>query len=79
MPTEAKEATVAEINAAFAKAARSGPLKGIIKYSDEPIVSTDIQRDPHSCIFDSELTMPITTEMAGEWRWLPQPSSPSSP
>jgi glyceraldehyde 3-phosphate dehydrogenase len=51
------EATVAEINAAFAKAARSGPLKGIIRYSEEPIVSTDIQRDPHSCIFDSELTM----------------------
>ena len=51
------EATVAEINAAFAKAARSGPLKGIIRYSEEPIVSTDIQRDPHSCVFDSELTM----------------------
>ena len=52
-----REATVDEINAAFAKAAKSGPLKGIIRYTDDPIVSTDIERDPHSCIFDSELTM----------------------
>ncbi len=51
------EATVGEINAAFAKAARSGPLKGIIRYTDDPIVSSDIEHDPHSCIFDSELTM----------------------
>jgi glyceraldehyde 3-phosphate dehydrogenase len=51
------EATVAEINAAFLKASKSGPLKGILKYTTEPIVSSDIQRDPHSCIFDSELTM----------------------
>jgi glyceraldehyde 3-phosphate dehydrogenase len=51
------EATVAEINAAFAKAARSGPLKGILKYTEDHIVSSDIQGDPHSCIFDSDLTM----------------------
>jgi glyceraldehyde 3-phosphate dehydrogenase len=55
--TLATEASVKEINAAFAKAAKSGPLKGIIRYTEDPIVSTDIQRDPHSCIFDSELTM----------------------
>jgi glyceraldehyde 3-phosphate dehydrogenase len=53
----AKEASVDDINKAFAKAARSGPLKGIIRYATDPLVSTDIQRDPHSCIFDSELTM----------------------
>ncbi len=52
-----EEASVADINAAFAKAAKAGPLKGIIRYAEEPIVSTDIQGDPHSCIFDSELTM----------------------
>ena len=52
-----KEASVAEINAAFAKAARTGPLKGIVRYTEDPIVSSDIQGDPHSCIFDSELTM----------------------
>ncbi len=51
------EASVADINAAFAKAAKSGPLKGILKYTDEPIVSHDITTDPHSCIFDSGLTM----------------------
>jgi glyceraldehyde 3-phosphate dehydrogenase len=52
-----REATVEEINAAFAKAAKSGPLKGIIRYTEDPIVSTDIEGDPHSCIFDAGLTM----------------------
>ena len=56
-----KPATPEEINAAFAKAARSGPLKGIIRYCEDPIVSSDIQKDPHSCIFDSELTMSMGT------------------
>ena len=50
-------ASVAEINAAFKAAATRGPLKGIIRYSDEPLVSSDITTDPHSCIFDSGLTM----------------------
>jgi glyceraldehyde 3-phosphate dehydrogenase len=49
--------TVDEINAAFAKAARTGPLKGIIRYTEDPIVSSDIVTDPHSCIFDAGLTM----------------------
>jgi glyceraldehyde 3-phosphate dehydrogenase len=51
------EASVADINKAFAKAARSGPLKGIVRYTEDPIVSSDIVTDPHSCIFDSKLTM----------------------
>jgi len=50
-------ATVAQINSAFKKAAASGPLKGILRYCDEPIVSSDIVTDPHSSIFDSGLTM----------------------
>ncbi len=50
------EATVAEINAAFKKAASSGPLKGILRYTEDPIVSSDIQGDPHSSIFDAGLT-----------------------
>jgi glyceraldehyde 3-phosphate dehydrogenase len=50
-------ASVAEINAAYEEAASSGPLKGIIEYSDAPLVSTDIVGNPHSCIFDSKLTM----------------------
>lgn len=49
-------ATVEEINAAFKKAA-DGPLKGVLEYTDAPIVSSDIVTNPHSCIFDSELTM----------------------
>jgi glyceraldehyde 3-phosphate dehydrogenase len=50
-------ASVAEINAAYQEAAATGPLKGILEYSDAPLVSTDIVGNPHSCIFDSQLTM----------------------
>jgi glyceraldehyde 3-phosphate dehydrogenase len=50
------EASVKEINAAFKKAASSGPLKGILRYTEDPIVSSDIQGDPHSSIFDAGLT-----------------------
>ncbi|MGD9702486.1 MAG: type I glyceraldehyde-3-phosphate dehydrogenase [Acidimicrobiia bacterium] len=49
-------ATVDQINAAFKKAAR-GPMKGVIRYCEDPIVSSDINGDPASCIFDSGLTM----------------------
>ena len=52
-----KAATVDQINAAFKKAAASGPLKGILRYTEDPIVSSDIVTDPHSSIFDSGLTM----------------------
>jgi len=45
-----------EVNAAF-KAAAAGPLRGVLEYTDEPIVSSDIVTNPHSCVFDSELTM----------------------
>ena len=50
------EATVQQINAAFKKAAASGPLKGVVRYTEDPIVSSDIQKDPHSAIFDAGLT-----------------------
>lgn len=53
------EATVEQINAAYKAAASKGPLKGVLRYTDEPIVSSDIVTDPHSCIFDSELTMSL--------------------
>ena len=39
------------------KAAAEGPMKGILEYTEEPIVSTDIIGNPHSSIFDSKLTM----------------------
>lgn len=51
-----KPASVEEINAAF-KSAAAGPLKGILEYTDAPIVSSDIVTNAHSCIFDSDLTM----------------------
>jgi glyceraldehyde 3-phosphate dehydrogenase len=46
-----------EVNAAFRAAAEAGPLAGILRYADEPLVSSDIVRSPYSCVFDSELTM----------------------
>ncbi|MGH9242996.1 MAG: type I glyceraldehyde-3-phosphate dehydrogenase [Acidimicrobiales bacterium] len=52
-----REATVDEINGAFQAAAGSGRLAGIVDYSDEELVSTDIIRNPASCVFDSKLTM----------------------
>jgi glyceraldehyde 3-phosphate dehydrogenase len=51
-------ATADEINAAFAKAA-DGKLKGILRYTEDPIVSSDIVTDPHSCVFDAGLTMSL--------------------
>jgi glyceraldehyde 3-phosphate dehydrogenase len=53
--TLAKTATADEINAAY-KAAADGPLKGILRYSTDPIVSSDIVNDPASCIYDAPLT-----------------------
>jgi glyceraldehyde 3-phosphate dehydrogenase len=52
----AREVTVDEVNAAYAAAA-AGPLAGIMQYSEDPLVSTDIVHNPHSCIVDSQLTM----------------------
>jgi glyceraldehyde 3-phosphate dehydrogenase len=46
-----------DVNAAFAAAASAPPLEGILAYSEEPLVSTDILRSPYSCVFDSQLTM----------------------
>ena len=56
-----KPGTVDEINAAF-EAAAEGPLKGILKYYDAPIVSSDIVTDPHSSLFDSGLTKVIDNQ-----------------
>ena len=58
----AKKATVDEINAAF-KAAADGPLKGILKYNVDPIVSSDIVTDPHSSIYDAPLTKVIDDQV----------------
>jgi glyceraldehyde 3-phosphate dehydrogenase len=53
-----RQASVEEINAAFAAAAKKS-LKGVLEYTDEPIVSSDIVTNPHSCIFDSGLTVSL--------------------
>jgi glyceraldehyde 3-phosphate dehydrogenase len=53
----ARDVTTDEVNAAFEAAASDGPLEPYLQYSREALVSTDIQQNPHSCIFDSELTM----------------------
>lgn len=50
-----KTPTVEEINAAFKKAAETN-LKGILEYTEDPIVSVDIVGNPHSCIYDAEFT-----------------------
>ncbi len=54
----AKETSAVEINAAMKKAAE-GPLKGILRYTEDPIVSADIVTDPHSSIFDAGITKVI--------------------
>jgi len=57
-----RETTVEEVNAAV-KAAAEGPLKGILVYTEDPIVSTDIETDPASCIFDAGLTKVIGNQV----------------
>src|SRR6266567_4192410 len=52
-----KDATVDSVNAAFKKAASGKSYKGVVEYSEEPLVSQDIVGNPHSCIFDSKLTL----------------------
>jgi len=52
-----RETTIEEVNEAFRAAASSGSLSEFLQYSEDPLVSTDIQRSPYSCIFDSQLTM----------------------
>ncbi|MBT5431870.1 MAG: aldehyde dehydrogenase, partial [Micrococcales bacterium] len=67
-----KEVTVEEINAAYKKAAE-GELKGILMYTEDPIVSSDIVTDPHSSIFDSGLvrvignTVKLSSWYDNEW------------
>jgi glyceraldehyde 3-phosphate dehydrogenase len=51
-----RDVTVDEVNAAM-KAAADGPLKGVLEYSEEPLVSIDIVGNPHSCIFDAKSTI----------------------
>ncbi len=58
----ARETSVEEVNAVL-KAAADGPMKGFLRYSEDPIVSSDIVNDPSSCIFDAPLTKVIGNQV----------------
>ncbi|MGC5052035.1 type I glyceraldehyde-3-phosphate dehydrogenase [Micromonospora sp. DT48] len=60
--TVGRDTTVDEVNAAL-KAAAEGPLRGILTYNEDPIVSADIVTDPASCIFDAPLTKVIGNQV----------------
>ena len=60
--TVSKQAGVDEVKAAY-QAAADGPLKGILTYTEDPIVSSDIVTDPASCIFDAGLTKVIGNQI----------------
>jgi glyceraldehyde 3-phosphate dehydrogenase len=63
-----KPVTVESLNAAVAKAA-AGPLKGIVQYSEAPLVSTDIIGNPHSSIFDAPSTLVLGGNKAKVIAW----------
>jgi glyceraldehyde 3-phosphate dehydrogenase len=66
----AKRATTAEeVNGALKAAAESGPLKGILAYTDDPIVSSDIVKNPHSSIVDGQLTAVMQDTMVKVVSW----------
>ncbi|MEX0704950.1 MAG: type I glyceraldehyde-3-phosphate dehydrogenase [Planctomycetales bacterium] len=63
-----KDATAEAINAAM-KAASQGPLKGILEYNEDPIVSSDVIGNPHSCVFDAPWTTVIGKRMVKVLGW----------
>jgi glyceraldehyde 3-phosphate dehydrogenase len=64
-----KDVTVDTINAAFKEAASDKRYKGVLEYSDEPLVSHDIIGNPHSCIFDSKLTLALGSRFVKVVGW----------
>jgi glyceraldehyde 3-phosphate dehydrogenase len=63
-----KEVTAEEVNTALKKASE-GPMKGILQYSEEPLVSSDLNGNPHSSIVDATLTMVLDGKMAKVLAW----------
>jgi len=61
--------SVEEVNEAFAEKADTGRLEGILQYSEDPIVSTDIVSSPYSSIFDAPLTMVIDGTLVKVIAW----------
>jgi glyceraldehyde 3-phosphate dehydrogenase len=63
-----KDATVEELNAAF-KAAADGPMKGILQYNTDPIVSADVIGNHHSSIYDADLTIKMGPKFFKVMSW----------
>ena len=63
-----KSTTVEEVNAAF-KAAAEGPLKGILQYCTDPLVSKDFNGNPHSSIFDATMTAVVDKQLVKAFGW----------
>jgi len=63
-----KDVTIEAINAAFKKAA-DGPMKGVLEYTEDEIVSCDIIGNPHSCVFDAKSTMTLGPRMLKVFGW----------
>jgi glyceraldehyde 3-phosphate dehydrogenase (phosphorylating) len=64
-----RETSAEEVNAAFKSAADTGALTGILAYTEDPIVSSDIEKSPYSAIFDAELTSVIDGTMVKVFAW----------
>jgi glyceraldehyde 3-phosphate dehydrogenase len=64
-----RETTVEEINAALKAAADAGPLNGLMLYTEDPIVSSDIVKNPASSIVDSQLTAVMEGTMVKVVSW----------
>ena len=63
-----KDTSAEEINAALRKAAE-GPMKGILQYTEDPIVSIDCNNNPHSSVVDASVTKVIDKRMAKVLAW----------
>jgi glyceraldehyde-3-phosphate dehydrogenase/erythrose-4-phosphate dehydrogenase len=64
-----RDVTKDEVSAAMRAAAESGPLQGILEYSEEPLVSSDIIGNPHSSVFDSKSTVVLGGRMVKVVSW----------
>jgi glyceraldehyde 3-phosphate dehydrogenase len=64
-----RDVTAEEINQAMAERADTGPMEGILQYTEDEIVSSDIVRSPYSCIFDSKLTMVMGDRLVKVVAW----------
>jgi glyceraldehyde 3-phosphate dehydrogenase len=67
--TASRETSVEEINTAVRERADTGDLEGILKYNEDPIVSTDIVSSPYSSIFDAPLTMVVDGTLVKVIAW----------